>query len=137
MIVKLQKRGDVSETRIEDLERVLQKRVGSSITKQVQDRIATLEKMLEDNLHKEVQKKSSAWVMPFILLAVVLALVFMYAYVCVLLIWIIFRSSISIFRRLICYNCGFVNVFCNKEITHVINHHNLHRKSNHPILNLY
>lgn len=83
MIVKLQKRGDVSETRIEDLERVLQKRVSSSITKQVQDRIATLEKMLEDNLHKEVQKKSSAWVMPFVILAIVLALVFMYAYVCV------------------------------------------------------
>lgn len=81
MIRKLQKRGDVSDVRIADLEKSLQTRVGGSIASQVKERITYLEKMLEENLKQEVKKKSGAWIVPFILLAVCLVFVFAYAYV--------------------------------------------------------
>ena len=81
MIRKLQKRGDVSDVRISDLESSLQKRVGGSVSSQVQQRITLLEKMLEENLQQEVKKKSGAWIVPFVLLAVCLVIVFAYAYV--------------------------------------------------------
>lgn len=74
-------RGDKSEVRIGDLESALQKRVGSSVSETIQKRITTLEKMLDMNLKQEVKKKSSAWILPFAILAICLVMVFSYAYV--------------------------------------------------------
>ncbi|KNB44632.1 hypothetical protein JH06_1924 [Blastocystis sp. subtype 4] len=72
MIRKLQTRGDVSETKIEELEESLKKRVSSSISTQISNRILVLEKMLDASMKQEVKKTKGAWVIPFILLAVVL-----------------------------------------------------------------
>ena len=81
MIRKLQQRGDVSETRISELESRMQNRVGSSLTEQIQNRISVLEKMLDNSLKQEVKKKSSNWILPFLLLSVVLSIVFFFVYV--------------------------------------------------------
>lgn len=81
MIRKLQQRGDVSETRISELESTMQNRVGSSLTEQIQNRISVLEKMLDNSLKQEVKKKSSSWILPFLLLSVVLSIVFFFVYV--------------------------------------------------------
>ena len=79
MIRKLQKRGDVSESRITDLESSIQKRVGNSISSQIQTRIYTLEKILENNLKDEVSKKSFNWILPFIIFSCIIVVVFGYA----------------------------------------------------------
>lgn len=45
------------------------------------DRILVLEKMLDASMKQEVKKTKGAWVIPFILLAVVLVVVFFFVYV--------------------------------------------------------
>ena len=81
MIRKLQQRGDSSDTRISELENILQKRVSGSISMQIQERVSALEKMLDTTLKSEVSKKSFAWIIPFAILALVLAFIFGFAYV--------------------------------------------------------
>ena len=81
MIRKLQQRGDVSETRISELEVQMQSRVGSSQSQQIQNRIRLLEKMLDSSMKQEVKKKSGSWMIPFVLLSIVLAIVFFFVYV--------------------------------------------------------
>ena len=81
MIRKLQQRGDNSDTRISELENILQKRVSGSISMQIQERVSALEKMLDTTLKPEVSKKSFAWIIPFAILALVLTFIFGFAYV--------------------------------------------------------
>ena len=45
------------------------------------NRISVLEKMLDASMKQEVKKTKGAWIIPFILLAVVLAVVFFFIYV--------------------------------------------------------
>lgn len=45
------------------------------------DRVLVLERMLESSMRQEVKKTKGAWIIPFILLAVVLAIVFFFVYV--------------------------------------------------------
>ena len=81
MIRKLQQRGDVSETRISELESRMQNRVGSSLTEQIQNRISVLEKMLDNSLKQEVKKSSGTWIVPFLLLVVVIVAVMGFSFV--------------------------------------------------------
>ena len=81
MIRKLQQRGDVSETRISELESRMQNRVGSSLTEQIQNRISVLEKMLDNSLKQEVKKSSGTWIVPFLLLVVIIVAVMGFSFV--------------------------------------------------------
>ncbi|KAK8812777.1 hypothetical protein WA538_002511 [Blastocystis sp. DL] len=80
MIRKLQKRGDVSEVKIEALEEDLKRSVTSSVSGQIANRLTALEKMLDSSMKREVKKSKGTWVVPFVLLVVVLVAVFFFIY---------------------------------------------------------
>lgn len=81
MIKKLRERGDVSEGRITELEMNLKNKMKSSITSDMEARLKTLEKLFEENVKTEVKKSGGKWIVPFVFLLVVLAIVLGISYV--------------------------------------------------------
>ena len=81
MIKKLNERGDVSEGRLTELEESLKKDVSSSVADKMEKRVKVLEDGFNKNLKAAVKKSSSAWMIPFCIVIVVIGVIMLVVYV--------------------------------------------------------
>lgn len=81
MIKKLNERGDVSESRLTELEESLKRDVQSSVVEKMEKRVKILEDGFNKNLKAAVKKSSSAWMIPFVIVIVVIGVIAVVVYV--------------------------------------------------------
>ena len=80
MIKKLQNRGDVSENRIQEIEKSLKRQVEITISNEMEKRVEILEKQTNINVKSAIGERSLRWKIPFLVLVIIIVVVLGIAY---------------------------------------------------------